>query len=102
MKKAQNQQNRQMQSQSVVSAGNRRQRGTVGAAAKPRPSSAPVAAPSGLKISFKPAELNKTTEKNVAQQIRAVLGKTPSGTNNNNNNSKVSSSMKTPDGKCLD
>jgi hypothetical protein len=29
----------------------------------------------GLKISFRPAELNRTTDKVVAQQIKAVLGK---------------------------
>ena len=33
----------------------------------------------GLKISFRPAELGKTTEKNTALQIKAVLAKTSSG-----------------------
>lgn len=56
-----------MQTQSVASAG---RRGKASAAAgKPRPSSAPAAIPAGLKISFKPAELKKTTEKNVALQV---------------------------------
>ncbi|KAJ1444097.1 hypothetical protein B484DRAFT_441194 [Ochromonadaceae sp. CCMP2298] len=30
---------------------------------------------SGLKISFKPSELGRTTDKNVSMQIKAVLGK---------------------------
>ena len=33
----------------------------------------------GLKISFRPAELGKTTEKNTALQIKAVLAKTSGG-----------------------
>jgi hypothetical protein len=49
----------------------------------------------GLKISFKPGELNKTTERQVSQQIRAVLsrqlsprsgGRNTTANNNNNNN----------------
>jgi hypothetical protein len=44
----------------------------------------------GLKISFKPKELNKTTDKVVSQQIKAVLSiqPTPSVSSNNSNNSK--------------
>lgn len=38
----------------------------------------------GLKISFKPAELQKTTDRTVAQQIRAVLSRHNKANNNNN------------------
>jgi hypothetical protein len=45
----------------------------------------------GLKISFKPSELGKTTEKNVANQIKAVLAKssTPNRPNNNKPNKPI-------------
>jgi hypothetical protein len=63
---------RQMQSQSQTSAGGRRRKGgnAAGNNNNGRPASAPAAIPAGLKISFKPAELNKTTEKSVALQVR--------------------------------
>ena len=64
-----------LQTQSVASAG-RRAKGRGGASAaggQPRPNSAPAAVPAGLKISFKPAELKKTTEKNVALQVQQSL-----------------------------
>lgn len=44
----------------------------------------------GLKISFKPSELNKTTEKEVAQQIKAVLSR-QSGTSNPGSNKSIAS-----------
>jgi hypothetical protein len=58
----------QLQSKSVASEGSGRRGKKAG-----RPNSAPAAAPTpaGLKISFKPAELKKTTEKNVALQVRS-------------------------------
>jgi hypothetical protein len=62
---------RQMQSQSQTSTGGRRRKGANagGNGNNGRPASAPAAVPAGLKISFKPAELNKTTEKSVALQV---------------------------------
>lgn len=64
----------QLQSKSVTSAGNGRRGNGNGTAGNNngRPKSAPAAAaaaPAGLKISFKPAELSKTTEKSVALQV---------------------------------
>lgn len=68
-----------------------------------------VAAAQGLQISFKPAELKKTTEKVVSQQIRAVLSRSASvsppqhtrprsqrtGSVGSNNNPKRSNPKKT-------
>jgi len=42
---------------------------------KPKKIGSPVLPGPGLKISFKPSELGKTTEKSVANQIKAVLAK---------------------------
>eukprot|EP00596_Hydrurales_sp_CCMP1899_P007696 CAMPEP_0119035662 /NCGR_PEP_ID=MMETSP1177-20130426/2839_1 /TAXON_ID=2985 /ORGANISM="Ochromonas sp, Strain CCMP1899" /LENGTH=194 /DNA_ID=CAMNT_0006994269 /DNA_START=99 /DNA_END=679 /DNA_ORIENTATION=- len=39
----------------------------------------PKVLPSGLKISFRPADLNKTTDKSVAMQIKAILSKQGQG-----------------------
>ena len=54
----------------------------------------PVAPGAGLKISFKPSELGKTTEKNVANQIKAVLAKSSNQKSNKPNNSPKSRIIK--------
>lgn len=55
-----------------------------------------------LKISFKPSELNKTTERVVTQQIKAVLGRQsnkPTSAGSVGNNSKGSSNNSSPRGR---
>lgn len=51
---------------------------------------AAAVATGGLKISFKPSELNKTTERDVAQQIKAVLSR-QSGSSNPGSSKSIAS-----------